>query len=175
MWTFALTTKWLLSRCGFWEFVSTTKNQNLILDAPSRLKDTQGSQDGAESDPRHPHIMNLAILLKSFWKMFECFWLRVAEDPAAQHNVPNARKHTGQTDAGMPVLYTSCYMRAQASFFFHCRMCLGKLSAPLPCKSLSQHMQSRPQLASGLFSFVSVLLSQMQAVSMSTFHPGAQV
>ena len=63
-------------------------------------------------------------------------WQRIAEEPAAQHNVPNARKHTGQTDAGMLALYTSRYMRAQASFFFHCRMCLRKLSAPLPCKSL---------------------------------------
>ena len=36
----------------------------------------------------------------------------------------------------MLALYTSRYMRAQASFFFHCRMCLRKLSAPLPCKSL---------------------------------------
>ena len=33
-------------------------------------------------------------------------------------------------------MYTSRYVRAQASFFFHCRMCLRKLSAPLPCKSL---------------------------------------
>ena len=32
--------------------------------------------------------------------------------------------------------YTSHYMRAQASFFFHCRMYLRQLSAPLPCKSL---------------------------------------
>ena len=31
----------------------------------------------------------------------------------------------------------------------------------------SQHMQSRPQLASGLLTFVSVLLSDMQAFSMS--------
>ena len=36
----------------------------------------------------------------------------------------------------MLALYTSRYMRAQASFFFHCRICLRKLSAPLPCKSL---------------------------------------
>ena len=36
----------------------------------------------------------------------------------------------------MLALYTSRYMRAQASFFFHCRMCVRKLSAPLPCKSL---------------------------------------
>ena len=63
-------------------------------------------------------------------------WQRIAEEPAAQHNVPNARKHTGQTDARMLALYTSRYMRAQASFFFHCRMCLRQLSAPLPCKSL---------------------------------------
>ena len=63
-------------------------------------------------------------------------WQRIAEEPAAQHNIPNARKHTGQTDAGMLALYTSRYMRAQASFFFHCRMCLRQLSAPLPCKSL---------------------------------------
>ena len=39
----------------------------------------------------------------------------------------------------------------------------------------SQHMQSRPQLASGLLTFVSVLLSDMQAFSMSTFHAGVQV
>ena len=39
----------------------------------------------------------------------------------------------------------------------------------------SQHMQSRPQLASGLFTFVSVLLSAMQAFSMSTSHAGVQV
>ena len=36
-------------------------------------------------------------------------------------------------------------------------------------------MQSRPQLASGLLTFVSVLLSDMQAFSMSTFHAGVQV
>ena len=36
----------------------------------------------------------------------------------------------------MLALYTSRYMRAQASFFFHCRMCLRQLLAPLPCKSL---------------------------------------
>ena len=36
----------------------------------------------------------------------------------------------------MLALYTSRHMRAQASFFFHCRMCLRKLSAPPPCKSL---------------------------------------
>ena len=149
--------------------------------------------------------------------------------PCSQHNVPNARKLTGQTDAGMLALYTSRYMRAQASFFFHCRMCLRKLSAPLPCKSLlepvcrstckadlSSHLgcsrlsqccfltckllacprsmqvyryssqesteqskceelQRRPQLASGLFTFVSVLLSDMQAFSMSTFHVHAGV
>ena len=72
----------------------------------------------------------------SFSKNFGFLWSRIAEDPAAQHNVPNARKHTGQTDAGMLALYTSRYMCAQASFFFHCRMCLRQLSAPLPCKSL---------------------------------------
>ena len=38
-----------------------------------------------------------------------------------------------------------------------------------------QHMQSRPQLAPGLLTFVSVLLSDMQAFSMSTFHAGVQV
>ena len=39
----------------------------------------------------------------------------------------------------------------------------------------SQHMQSRPQLASGLLTFVSVLLSDMQALSMSTSLAGVQV
>ena len=39
----------------------------------------------------------------------------------------------------------------------------------------SQHVQRRPQLASGLLTFVSVLLSDMQAFSMSTFHAGVQV
>ena len=36
-----------------------------------------------------------------------------------------------------------------------------------PSEQKSQHMQSRPQLASGLLTFVSVLLSDMQAFSMS--------
>ena len=31
------------------------------------------------------------------------------------------------------MLHVTC---SQASFFFHCRMCLRQLSAPLPCKSL---------------------------------------
>ena len=46
-------------------------------------------------------------------------WQRIAEELAAQHSIPNARNHIGQTDAGMLALYTSRYMRAQASFFFH--------------------------------------------------------
>ena len=62
--------------------------------------------------------------------------LKNYREPCGQHNVPNARKFSGQTDAGMLALYTSRYMRAQASFFSHCRMCVGQLSAPLPCKSL---------------------------------------
>ena len=149
------------------------------MDAQSRLKNAHGSQDGAKSDARPPHIVNFYSCCISFWKNFGFSWQRIAEEPAAQHNVPNARRQTGQTDAGMLALYTSRYMRAQASFFFHCRICHRKLWATSMQTSvgacLSQHMQSRPQLASGLFTFVSVLLSEMQAVSMSTFHPGVQV
>ena len=53
----------------------------------------------------------------------------------------------------MLALYTSRYMRAQASFFFHCRMCLRQLSAPLPCKSLLEpvcHSTCKADLSSHL-------------------------
>ena len=72
-------------------------------------------------------------------------------------------------------------LHARAGFFFlslpHVpQAAVGTTSMQISVGAcLSQHMQSRPQLASGLFTFVSVLLSDMQAFSMSTFHAGVQV
>ena len=61
------------------------------------------------------------------------FFIFVASKELQRSLQPNTMS---QTDSGMLALYTSRYMRAQASFFFHFRMCLRRLSTPLPCKSV---------------------------------------
>ena len=120
----------------------------------------------------------------SFWMFpLQDFLIFVAKNcggACSPTQYPKRKKHTLDKlmqDACL-VYFT---LHARAGFFFlslpHVpQAAVGTTSMQISVGGcLSQHMQSRPQLTSGLFTFVSVLLSDMKAFSMSTFHAGVQV